>query len=342
MQHINLSTKRVITGIKPTGTPHLGNLVGAIQPIIDMARVAKETYVFIADLHALNAIRDPQKLNAYTREIAASYIALGLDTERATFFRQSDILEVTTLSSLLTNVTPKGHMNRSHAYKARVQENTAEGRDADDGVNMGLFNYPILMAADILLYDADIVPVGADQKQHVEIARDIAGSFNALYGEGILTAPLPIIEEARGAIPGLDGRKMSKSYDNIVPIFASSKELRKAVMAIKTDSRLPEEPKNPEDIIVYHIFKAFATPEQTAAMHQQFTAGGLGYGTAKQMLFELLESILAPARERYSELMAGTELDALLAKGAEKARIPAKKKLAQVMHAMLGQLSTPN
>jgi len=333
----HLDKQRVITGIKPTGTPHLGNMVGAIAPIIDMARVAKETFVFIADLHALNSSRDSQKLATHTREIAASFIALGLDTERATFFKQSDILEVAVLSSLLTNVTPKGLMNRSHAYKARVQENTTEGRDVDDGVNMGLFNYPILMAADILLYNADIVPIGADQKQHVEIARDIAGSFNALYGGTILTPPAPVIEEDKGAIPGLDGRKMSKSYDNIIPIFSTSKELRKAVMAIKTDSRLPEEPKNPDDSIIYQIYKAFATPAQREEMRGNFEKGGMGYGTAKQMLFELLDIHLTPARERYNELMANDEVERILAAGAEKARIPAKQQLTRVMQAMLGQ-----
>ena len=237
--------KIVLTGIKPTGTPHLGNLVGAIWPVIKMAAEARRSYVFIADLHALNAEKDPKAIKQSTYEIAASFVALGLDTDKTAFFRQSDIAEDYQLAMFLMNVTGKGLMNRGHAYKAILDRNAEKDSDPDDGVNMGLFTYPILMAADILLYQADSIPVGADQKQHVEFARDIAGSFNHTYGREILTMPEPIIPETANAVPGFDGRKMSKSYNNTIPIFAESNALKKLCMKIVTDSARPEDPKTP-------------------------------------------------------------------------------------------------
>ena len=222
-----MSEQIVLTGIKPTGTPHMGNYIGALHPLIEMAKTRK-TFVFIADLHALNIIHDPNQIRQHTYEIAAILLALGLNLENATLFRQSDIVQVSQLSTMLMNVTPKGLMNRAHSYKAAVEKNTASGADVDAGVNMGLYTYPILMAADILLYNTDVVPVGADQKQHVEFARDIAGYFNHTYGE-IFKLPEPVISADAGIIPGLDGRKMSKSYDNIIPLFAPESELKKKI-----------------------------------------------------------------------------------------------------------------
>ena len=231
-----MSDKTVLTGIKPTGTPHLGNYVGALKPLIEMAKTNK-TFVFIADLHALNIIHDPKLIRQHTYEIAAILVALGLNLENAVLFRQSDVVQVSQLTTMLMNVTPKGLMNRAHSYKAAVDKNTAAGVDIDAGVNMGLYTYPILMAADILLYNSDVVPVGADQKQHVEFARDIAGYFNHIYGE-TFKLPEPMIGADTGIIPGLDGRKMSKSYDNVIPLFAPESELKKksrmCVRALKT------------------------------------------------------------------------------------------------------------
>jgi tryptophanyl-tRNA synthetase len=336
----SLIGKRVLTGIKPTGTPHLGNLVGAIRPIITMSETAKETIVFIADLHALNAVNDPKALAQSTREIAATFLALGLNPEKAIFFRQSDVPELYLFNTLMTNVTAKGLLNRAHAYKDKVQKNTDEGRDGDDGVNMGLFTYPLLMASDILLYNADLVPVGKDQKQHIEIARDIASSWNHHFGKGkhAIKVPEPVIEEQVEAIPGVDGRKMSKSYGNVIPLFGSASELKKAVMAIKTDSRLPEEPKEPDEILVYQIYKIFATAEQTQEMAERFRAGGLGYGDAKKMLLALLEAQLAEPRQRYESYLANPAwLDKVLEYGAQKARQMAQANLNMIAESMLGR-----
>ncbi|MBR7159229.1 MAG: tryptophan--tRNA ligase [Alphaproteobacteria bacterium] len=332
-----LSNKISLTGVKPTGTPHFGNLLGAFYPVVRMSDEAKKTYVFIADLHALNAVKDREFIHKNTYEIAATYLALGINLEKAILFRQSDIPEVYQLATLLMNVTPKGLMNRAHAYKASVDKNLAKGEDADAGINMGLYTYPILMAADILLYNSDVVPVGQDQKQHVEFARDIAGSFNYIYGKDLLTSPEPIIPEDAATVPGLDGRKMSKSYNNYIPIFAPEKELRKLIMKIITDSKLPEEPKDPEESTIFHLYRAFANEAQTEELRQRFIKGGLGYGEAKQILFEAINEKIAPAREKYYDLMAHTEqIDAILADGAAKAREEAKKTLARVLKAMLG------
>ena len=330
-----MSEQIVLTGIKPTGTPHMGNYVGALHPLIEMAKTQK-TFVFIADLHALNIIHDPNQIRQHTYEIAAILLALGLNLENATLFRQSDIVQVSQLSTMLMNVTPKGLMNRAHSYKAAVEKNMASGADVDAGVNMGLYTYPILMAADILLYNTDVVPVGADQKQHVEFARDIAGYFNHTYGE-IFKLPEPVISADAGIIPGLDGRKMSKSYDNIIPLFAPESELKKKIMRIITDSKLPDEPKNPDESTIFQLYRQFANADEIADMRARFERGGMGYGDAKRILFEKINSVLSAPRAEYERLMSNTsELDNVLASGAARARAVAEKTYERVHRAMLG------
>ncbi|MCF6277822.1 MAG: tryptophan--tRNA ligase [Anaerolineales bacterium] len=330
--------KTVLTGVKPTGTPHLGNLIGAIKPVINMSNEADKAYIFIADLHALNAVRDSSLVEKWTYEVAATFMALGLDTEKAVFFRQSDVPEIYKLTVFLMNVTSKGLMNRSHAYKAVVAANQANGKDTDFGVNMGLYTYPVLMAADILLYNTDLVPVGRDQKQHVEMARDIAGSLNNIYGDEILVVPEPVIQKVAAVIPGLDGRKMSKSYENYIPIFAEPKALKKLVMRIVTDSKRPEDPKDPNQSTIYQLYQHFASAEQADVMRKQFLEGGLGYGDAKKMLLEVIDIALAEPRERYNDFLANPkEIDAVLSEGAQRARVVAKKTVERVSKAMLGR-----
>ena len=330
--------KIVLTGIKPTGTPHLGNYVGAIKPVLEMAAGDNKSVIFIADLHALNSISDANLIAEYSREIAASFLALGLDAKKTVFFRQSDVPEVAQMSALLSNVTAKGLMNRAHSYKAKIEKNKEQGEDIDAGVNMGLYTYPVLMAADILLYGSDIVPVGKDQKQHVEFARDIAGSFNHIYGKDILKLPEPYIREETGIIPGLDGRKMSKSYDNYIPIFAPESQLKKLIMRIVTDSKLPEEPKKPEESSIFNLYKHFASENEIEDLRKRFLAGGLGYGTAKQILFDAINNKLKAAREKYEDLLKHpAEIDAVLFDGARRAREMAQPILNRVSKAMLGR-----
>ena len=327
--------KIVLTGIKPTGIPHLGNYIGALKPLIELANNNK-TYIFIADLHALNTIKDPKLIKQYSYEIAALMVALGLNLDNAVLFRQSDITEVYQLSNFLMNVTPKGLMNRAHSYKAIVEKNTAAGVDVDSGVNMGLYTYPVLMAADILLYGADIVPVGADQKQHVEFARDIAGYFNNTYGE-TFKLPEPVIGKETGLVPGLDGRKMSKSYDNTIPLFAFESELKKKIMRIITDSKTPEESKNPDESTIFQLYSHFASKQEIEQFRQMFVNGGMGYGTAKTMLFDKINAVLSGPRKEYERLMANkAELDTILKNGAERAKLVASKTIARVKKAMLG------
>ncbi len=330
-----MSEKIVLTGIKPTGMPHLGNYVGALKPLIEQSKTQK-TFMFIADLHALNTIHDAAQIKQHTYEIAALMVALGLDLNNAILFRQSDISEIYHLNTLLTNVTPKGLMNRAHSYKAAMDKNIAIGADVDAGINMGLYTYPILMTADILLYNSDIVPVGADQKQHVEFARDIAGYFNKIYGD-TFKMPEPVIGAETGLIPGLDGRKMSKSYDNIIPLFAPEKDLKKKIMRIITDSKLPEDKKDPDESTIYQLYKHFATDAEIAEFAEMFRAGGMGYGTAKTILFEKINSVLAGPRAEYERLMANpAEIDAILADGAKRASVVARETLGRAKKAMLG------
>ena len=327
--------KTVLTGIKPTGTPHFGNYIGALKPLIEQSQTQK-TFVFIADLHALNSIHDAKAIREYTYQAAALLISMGLNLENAILFRQSDIDEIYQLNSLLMNVTPKGLMNRAHSYKAAMDKNIATGDDVDAGINMGLYTYPILMTADILLYNSDIVPVGSDQKQHVEFARDIAGYFNKIYGE-TFKLPTPVIGQDTGLIPGLDGRKMSKSYDNTIPLMAPEKELRKKIMRIITDSKTPEEVKDPDESTIYQLYKHFASDVEIAEFAEMFRRGGMGYGTAKTILFEKVNSVLANARMEYERLMSNTnEIEKILQDGAMRARPVAAETMHRVKKAMLG------
>ena len=312
---------RILTGITTTGTPHLGNYVGAIRPAIAASRNANvESFYFLADYHALVKCDDPARVQRSTLEIAASWLACGLDPEKVYFYRQSDIPEIPELTWLLTCVTAKGLLNRAHAYKAATDANRAEGEDADAGVNAGLYMYPVLMAADILIFNANQVPVGRDQIQHIEMARDIGQRFNHLYGADYFALPEAAIEENVATLPGLDGRKMSKSYNNTIPLWLSEKELRKAILGIVTNSQLPGEPKDPDNSHIFSIYQAFASAEETAAMRKAY-ADGIGWGDAKQKLFERIDSELAPLRARYEALIAEPERieDALLA-GAKRAR----------------------
>jgi len=320
-----------LTGIKPTGTPHLGNYLGAIEPGLALAeRSDVQAYYFIADYHALTTIRDREELVRLTREVAATWLAFGLDPDRVVFYRQSDVPELFELSWVLACMCPKGFMNKAHAYKACVQENEAAGVDPDAGVNMGLYTYPILMAADIVGVDADLVPVGQDQVQHVEIARDIVLRTNHAWGEGTLKLPEAMIRGEAAVVPGLDGRKMSKSYGNTIPCFEPTKRLRKTVMRITTDSLPPEAPKDPETSLVYRIHSAMLSRPQAEELAARYREG-IAWGEAKQLLFEAIEERVAEPRARYEELMAHPErIDAALAAGAERARERARAVLGRV------------
>jgi tryptophanyl-tRNA synthetase len=314
------ATTRVLTGITTTGTPHLGNYVGAIKPAIAASRDPDtDSFYFLADYHALVKCEDPARVARSTLEIAATWLALGLDTSRSVFYRQSDIPEITELTWLLDCVTAKGLMNRAHAYKAAVDDNLEADEDPDYGVTMGLFSYPVLMAADILMFNAHRVPVGRDQLQHLEMARDIAQRFNHRYGEHFVL-PDARIDEHVAVLPGTDGRKMSKSYDNTIPLWLPEKKLRKAIMKIKTNSQEPGEPKDPDTAAVYAVYAAFATESQRAEMRQAF-ADGIAWGEVKQQLFELVNAELAAPRERFEALMNNPhEVERELQLGAERAR----------------------
>ncbi|MDG1818901.1 MAG: tryptophan--tRNA ligase [Porticoccaceae bacterium] len=329
-----MSKQRVLTGITTSGAPHLGNYVGAIRPAIEASRSGDcESFFFLADYHALIKSQDPELVHQSTMEIAAAWLALGLDTEKVTFYRQSDIPEITELTWFLTCMTAKGLMNRAHAYKGAVQANEEAGEDADFGINMGLFSYPILMAADILMFNAHKIPVGRDQIQHVEMARDVAGRFNHHYGEHFVL-PTAVVDDKVAVLQGLDGRKMSKSYGNTIPLFLTAKKLKKHINKIKTNLLEPGEPKDPDSSAVFQIWKAFATEEQTAAMREEF-ANGIAWGEAKKQLFELVDGQLAEARERYDTLMQNpAEIELILQKGAQKARKESSELLAKLRHAV--------
>ena len=323
-----------LTGITTTGTPHLGNYAGAIRPAIAASRRSDvQSFYFLADYHALVKNQDPEALQKSSLEVAATWLALGLDTSRSVFYRQSDIPEIPELTWLLTTITAKGLMNRSHAYKAAVQANQEAGEDPDFGITMGLYSYPVLMAADILLFDANQVPVGRDQVQHVEMARDIAQRFNHHYGEHFVL-PNAVVDDDVAVLQGLDGRKMSKSYGNIIPLFLPEKQLQKQINRIKTNLQEPGEPKNPDESAVFQIWQAFATPGQTLEMRAEF-ANGIGWGEAKRRLFELLNAHLAAPRERYNELMASpSRMEKLLLEGGERARSYSRPKLVEVRKAI--------
>ena len=330
-------TTRILTGITTTGTPHLGNYAGAIRPAIEASRQSgMDSYYFLADYHALIKCDDPLRIQRSRLEIAATWLAGGLDVERATFYRQSDIPEIPELTWLLTCVAAKGLLNRAHAYKASVDKNLEAGEDPDAGVTMGLYSYPVLMAADILMFNAHKVPVGRDQIQHVEMARDIGQRFNHLFGKGkeLFVLPEAVIEESVATLPGLDGRKMSKSYDNTIPLFSSPKQLKDAIARIVTDSRAPGEPKDPDNSHLFTLYSAFATPAQTEEFRGHLL-GGLGWGDAKQRLFTLLDSELGEARERYHQLIERpADLEDILQAGAIKARKTATPFLEQLREAV--------
>ena len=327
-------TTRVLTGITTTGTPHLGNYVGSIRAAVRASRQpGVQSFYFLADYHALIKCDEPARIQRSTLEIAASWLAAGLDPEHVTFYRQSDIPEIPELTWLLTCVTGKGLLNRAHAYKAMLDKNAAAGADPDSDVSAGLFMYPVLMGADILMFKAHHVPVGRDQIQHIEMARDMAASFNHLYGEH-LVPPEALIDDNVALLPGLDGRKMSKSYDNTIALFGPREQLRKQIMGIVTDSRAPGEPKDTEGSALYQIYRAFADDAEAAAFAQAF-ADGIAWGDAKQALFERIEAEIGPMRERYEHLMAHPEeVERLLLRGAEKARAIATPFMAALRHAV--------
>lgn len=344
-----MSKKICLTGVKPTGMPHLGNYIGAIKPAIDMANTGLyDSYYFIADYHSLINVHDAKVLRNYIYEVAASWLAMGLDPKSVTLYKQSDISEILELNWIVNCFTSKGLMNRAHAYKAMVQENEKEERDRDAGVNMGLFSYPVLMACDIMILNADVVPVGADQLQHIEIARDIAHSFNSVYVKdyeklrqkspeskykikgSILTPPEAIVAEGNKLLVGLDGRKMSKSYNNHIPLFSTEKELQKLINRITTDSSGPLDPKNPDDSLIFDFYQTFATPEQTADLRERYLKG-IGWGEAKADLLTVLNATLKGPREIYTELMSDTKkIDLILEEGAQRVRPQAQKLLADI------------
>ncbi|MBH2018690.1 MAG: tryptophan--tRNA ligase [Burkholderiales bacterium] len=328
------SPQRFLTGITTTGTPHLGNFVGSIRPSVAASRLpGVQSFYFLADYHALIKCDDPARIQRSTLEIAASWLAAGLDPERVMFYRQSDIPEIPELTWLLACVTGKGVLNRAHAYKASVDKNEAAGNDPDADVTAGLFMYPVLMGADILMFKAHKVPVGRDQVQHIEMARDMAQHFNHLYGEH-LVLPEAQIEESVALLPGLDGRKMSKSYDNTIPLFTPREQLRKLIAGIVTDSRAPGEAKDTEGSALFQIYQAFASEPETAGLRQAY-ADGIGWGDAKQMLFERIDQEVAPMREQYQALIGHPQkIEALLQAGAEKARAVATPFMGELRRAV--------
>ena len=329
-----MKATRVLTGITTSGTPHLGNYVGAIRPAIAASRAAGvESFYFLADYHALIKVDDPARIQRSTLEIAATWIACGLDPERVTFYRQSDIPEIPELTWFLTCVCGKGLLNRAHAYKAAVDKNTEVQQDPDADVTAGLFMYPVLMAADILMFNAHQVPVGRDQIQHIEMARDLASSFNHRYGEHFVL-PEALIEDHVATLPGLDGRKMSKSYDNTIPLFAPPEQLQKIIAGIKTDSLAPGEPKTTDGSALFQIYQAFGSAAECDAMRQAY-AQGIAWADAKHQLFERINQEISPLRARYEELMAHPEqLEALLQAGAAKARSMATPMMSRARHAV--------
>ena len=325
---------RFLTGITTSGTPHLGNYVGSIRPSVRASQApGVESFYFLADYHALIKIDEPARIQRSTLEIAASWLACGLDPQRVVFYRQSDVPEIPELTWFLTCVTGKGVLNRAHAYKAAVDKNTAAGTDPDTDVNVGLFMYPVLMGADILMFNAHKVPVGRDQVQHIEMARDMANSFNHRYGEHFVP-PQAVIEETVATLPGLDGRKMSKSYDNTIPLFAPREQLKKLIAGIKTDSRTPGEPKDTEGSALFQIYQAFASDEETQALRKAY-AEGIAWGDAKQLLFERIDREIAPMRAAYEDLINHPErIETILEKGAAKARQESMPLMSRLRHAV--------
>ncbi|MCZ8092163.1 MAG: tryptophan--tRNA ligase [Acidovorax sp.] len=339
-----MSTTRFLTGITTTGTPHLGNFVGSIRPSVQASlRPNVQSFYFLADYHALIKCEDPVRIQRSTLEIAASWLAAGLNPEHVTFYRQSDIPEIPELNWMLSCVTGKGLLNRAHAYKASQDKNTEAGREADDGVTAGLFMYPVLMGADILMFKAHKVPVGRDQVQHIEMARDMASSFNHLYGEHFVL-PEAVIDDNVATLPGLDGRKMSKSYNNTIPLFSSRDQLKKLIGSLLTDSRAPGEPKDTEGSALFQIYQAFASAEETEALRRAY-ADGIAWGDAKQLLLEQVDQVIAPMREQYDALINDpARIEQTLLAGAERARALATPFIKELRSAVglrsLSQAST--
>lgn len=330
-------TKRILTGITTTGTPHLGNYVGAIRPAIEASKdQANEAFYFMADFHALIKSQDPKAVHQSSMEIAATWLALGLDTDNATFYRQSDIPEIPQLTWILNCVCAKGLLNRAHAYKGAVDANLAEGEDPDKAITMGLFSYPVLMAADILMFSANQVPVGRDQVQHIEMARDMGQRFNHIYTkkQPLFTLPEAMVDDNVALLQGLDGRKMSKSYGNTIPLFLPEKKLQKSINKIVTNTLEPGEAKDPDTSAVFQIYQAFANIEQTAEMRQAY-AEGIGWGDAKKRLFALINEEIGEARERYNDLLSRpADIEEILQQGAEKARAISVPMLEKVRDAI--------
>ena len=327
-----MALTRFLTGITTSGTPHLGNYVGSIRPSVQASlRSDVESFYFLADYHALIKIDEPARIQRSTLEIAASWLAAGLNPEKVTFYRQSDIPEIPELTWFLTCVCGKGILNRAHAYKAAVDKNQAAGAEAEADINAGLFMYPVLMAADILMFNSHKVPVGRDQVQHLEMTRDMAASFNHRYGVHF-TLPEVVIDDNVATLPGLDGRKMSKSYDNTIPLFAPREQLKKLIAGILTDSKKPGEPKDVDGSALYQIYQAFASEEESAALRAAY-AQGIAWGEAKNLLFERIDREIAPMRATYEALIANpAKVEAILLAGAQKAR-----KLSQPFMAKLRQ-----
>jgi tryptophanyl-tRNA synthetase len=325
-----------LTGVQPTGDLHLGNYVGAIRPLAEIAAdPSRDVYVFVADLHALNSRPDPAALRERSRRLAAALLAGGLDRPNVHLYRQSRVPAVARMAALLSNVAAKGLLNRAHAYKASVAANVAAGRDADHGVNMGLYSYPLLMAADILALDADEVPVGADQAQHLEIAVDLARQFSRSYRPDVLREPRALIGERIATLPGLDGRKMSKSYDNTITLMAEPNVMSKQIRSIVTDSTPPEQPKDPDTSTLVALLRAFADQRTVAAVEARYRTGGVGYGEVKSLLAEVIDAHVAPMRNRYDRLLADpAALDARLANGEQHARQRADRTFARTMAAL--------
>ena len=316
---------RILSGIQPTGILHIGNYFGMMRPAIAL-QAQGEAFYFIADYHALTTIDNPETLRANSRRIALDFLACGLDPDRGALFRQSDVPQVAELAWILSTVTPKALLERAHSYKDKV----ARGLPA----SAGLFTYPVLMAADILIYDSDLVPVGKDQKQHLEMTRDIAVKFNETFG-GVLRLPEPHIQPATEAVPGIDGQKMSKSYGNTIDIFGDEKEMRKRVMSIVTDSSPVEASKDADNSTIFHLYSLFASKDETAAMREAFQRGGTGYGDFKKELFAKLWEFFEPMRTRREEILADPDyIDTVLARGAERANLAADKVMARVRAAV--------
>jgi tryptophanyl-tRNA synthetase len=329
-------TTTTLTGVQPTGDLHLGNYVGAIRPLAELAGDPdRQVYVFVADLHALNSRPEPAVLRERSRRLVAAMLACGLDRPNVHVYRQSRVPAVAGLTALLNNIVAKGLLNRAHAYKAAVAANVAAGRDPDHGVNAGLYGYPVLMAADILALDADEVPVGPDQAQHLEIAVDLAQQFARSYRPGVLREPRALIPEQSPTLPGLDGRKMSKSYGNAISLMADPDEMRSQVRRIVTDSTPPEQPKDPETCTLVALLRAFAEPATVAAVEERYRSGGIGYGEVKAQLGDAIDAHVAPLRDRYERLLAdAAELDARLEAGEQDAGARADRTLARTMAAV--------